>query len=134
MADIGMLLDTSLLGHVIEHGRDIVLAHLLPIESPEFLFILVRAVLDVLATIGVSTRVAKPDVIPSSSCYKSRGNFRVVHSPAVSRIEDSVLQKDCRFSKLLGLSSETRDTPDSQNISIFSCDSVSFELESILNC
>lgn len=134
MADIGVLLDASLIGHVIKYGRDIVLTHLLPVESPEFLFILVRAVLDVLATVGVSTRVAKPDVIPSSSCHKSRGNFRVVHSPAVSRIEDSVLQKNCRFFELLFLSSETRNTPDSQNISIFSSDSVFFELESILDC
>jgi len=91
MANISVLLDTSLRGHVIENGRNIILSHLLPVESPELLLILVGVVLDVLATVRVTTRVSKPHIISSSSSDKGRGYFGVVHGPAVSGIENTVL-------------------------------------------
>jgi len=134
MADISVLFNSSLSGHVVENGRDVVLSHLLPVEGPELLLVLVRIVSSVLATVGVATRVAKPHIITSSSSDKSRGNFRVVHSPAVSRIEDTMLQKNSGLSKFLGFSCKARDAPYSENVSVFSGDSVGFELESILNC
>ena len=133
MIDISVLFYASLISHVIEDSGEIILSHLLTVESPELLLVLIRVIRGVLATVSVTTRVTKPNIITSSSSYESRGNFRVVHRPAVRRIENTMLQQNSRLAQLLGFSSESRNTPDGQNVTIFGSYCVLFKTESIFD-
>ena len=92
MAYIADLLVAGRLDDVLQNGRDVVLTHLFPIESPVFSFVLVVVVLGVSQTVGVATRVAKPHVITATSGNEGGRDAVVVHDPGVGRVEDTMLQ------------------------------------------
>ena len=82
VADVGNFLSISCgLDEVNDCGQ-IVGTHVEPGEVPELLLIVVRVVCSMRATVGVSTGVAKPHIVPSSGCDESWGDVGVVHHPA----------------------------------------------------
>lgn len=83
VANIADFFIAGRLNDVFEHGRDVVLAHLLPVKSPVFSFVFVVVVLSVTQTVSVATGVAKPHVVATTSGNESGRNAIVVHDPGV---------------------------------------------------
>ena len=119
---------------MVKYSGDIVLSHLLPVESPVLRFVLVVVVVDVAQTVGITTRVSEPNIVTTASCNEGRCNFRPVHHPSIARVENAVLQQNGGFrSRRFYLTFEAGNTPDSQDVAILGNNRVLFELETVLH-
>ena len=83
VANIGNFLIAGCSLDVVNNGREIVLAHFKPTEVPVFFLVVVWIQSRVAKTVGVTTRVAHPDVIASAGSDECRCDLRVVNDPAV---------------------------------------------------
>jgi len=70
VTNVSHLLSSSLALDHVDHGREIVLAHVKPAEVPVLGFVLFVVQRRVTKTEGVATGVAEPDVVASTSSYK----------------------------------------------------------------
>ena len=130
VADVGVLLNASDVGHVIEGGGDVVDAHLVPGEGPVVLLVLPDVVLGVALGVGVAAGVAEPDVVAGTGSDESRGDVVVVHNPAVGGVKHAVLHHDggLTSSEVIFLA---RNAELGQNIAIVSGDGVSLIAEAV---
>ena len=97
MTDVGYFLKTSVVGYVVQLGRQIILAHLFQIEVPESLPVKIGVVLDVLATVLVASGVSEPIVVSCARSDKRRSLFGIVANKCVGAVEQTVLHKNRRF-------------------------------------
>ena len=133
MADVSNLLSTSLALNGIDHGWQVVGAHIEPGEVPELLLVMVWVQAYVRSAVCVSTRVAEPDIVAGASGNEGWSDVRVVHDPAVGRVEDAVLEQNGRLGHVgLAVADETWDAEDVQNVAIFGGHFMNLELEAIL--
>ena len=83
VTNVSDFLVSSLTLNHVNDGWKIVLAHVLPGEVPELLLIMVRVQVVVVATEGVTTRVAEPHIITGAGCNECWCNVTIVNNPAV---------------------------------------------------
>jgi hypothetical protein len=79
---------------MVDHGRDIVSAHVVPTKIPVFLLVFLMIKAGVAETVSVATGVAEPDIVAGASSYEGGGDIGVVHDPCVGRVEDAVLEEN----------------------------------------
>ena len=86
VANIGDFLPLSLVLDHVDHGGQVVLAHLVPTEVPVLLLILVVIPRGVAETVSVATGVSEPDIVAGAGCHKGRSHICVVDDPAEGRV------------------------------------------------
>jgi hypothetical protein len=120
---------------LVKDGRQVIGAHLLPVEVPvvRSLVVLVGVGVqsNVLTGVSVSARVANPHVVASIGDLEGRSNLRLVNDPTISAVEDAVLQEYWRLGAVRSLTNSSGDTPHSQNVVVFSGHGMRFGLEAI---
>lgn len=84
-----------------------------------------------LAGISVTTRVTKPDVVPSTSSNKSRCYIGIIHYPSVSRVKYTVLEENSWLPGG-GIANQARNTVLGQDVAILSSYAMLLILEAIL--
>ena len=97
MTNVGNFLTFSFLLDHVDHGRQVILSHLVPAEVPIFLLILVVVPGGVAETVSVASRVSKPDIVAGASSHKSRRYFCVIDDPTEGRVDDAVLEQNRRL-------------------------------------
>ena len=93
MPHIGNLLPAGLALDCINDSRQVIGAHVEPREIPELLLVVIRVQADIRATVGVPSRVSQPDIIAGTSGHERRSHVRIVHDPAVGRVQNTMLEK-----------------------------------------
>ena len=82
--NVGKFRLLSIFEDVVDEGRQVARPHLLPVEVPVRLGVLVCVESSVLTTEGVPARVPEPNIVACPCCDKRWSYFCVVHDPRVS--------------------------------------------------
>ena len=93
VTNISHFLSASFALNHINHGRKIILAHIVPAEVPVFGFVLVVIPSSVAKTESITAGIAKPNVVACASSHKSWGYLWIVHDPTISRVKNAVLEE-----------------------------------------
>jgi hypothetical protein len=119
---------------IVEVSKDVVSSHLLEVVGPELLFgdPSIGIVLDKV-TVGVTARVAEPNIVDGSGGDECVSNIGPVHHPGVSGSHQPVLHEDDGLgSRALCLTDQAWNTEDCKDVTIFSRNGMRFELETVL--
>lgn len=134
VADVGNLLVSGLCDDVVYHSWQVVLAHLLPVKSPIFGFILVMVVRGMSKTVGVASTISKPDIITSTGGNECRSNVFPVHDPSIGRIKYTMLHKNSRFSMCwVSFPIQSWNAPHCELVAILSYNGVRLKLKTVLH-
>ena len=135
MTNICNFLSIGLLLNHLDSGRQVVQSHLVEGKIPEELLVMVGVKRDMRSTVCIAARVSQPDIISSTCCYKSWRYICIVHDPGIGRVETTVLEENGRFATTRNVAFflKTRDSEDTQIISILRRHCMCLKLEAILD-
>ena len=85
-----------------------------------------------IVTVLVSTSISEPDIVTSSGNLEGRREFRLVHDPAIGRVENTMLEIDYLLSSGGLLTLETWDSEHLKDIAICRSHQVLFKGKAIL--
>ena len=133
VTNVSNLLSGGLALDMVDHGREIVGAHVVPGEVPVLGFVLVVVKGGVTETVCVATGVAEPDIVAGASGHEGGGNIGVVDDPTVGGVEDAVLEEHRGLQRVgvLVVGGEAGDTENIQDVAVIGSDHVVFIREAV---
>jgi hypothetical protein len=123
---------TSLLGNIVEGGRDIVMTHIYPIKVPKLLLVFPRVVLHMGTGVSVASGVSEPDIVTSTGGHEGGSDISIVHYPAVGWIKKTMLHQNWGLGVCSGFPNHARDAILGKDVAIISSNLMLLESESVL--